>query len=81
MGKKNKAAQKKAEITAEKLAVKNKKTVIGNAGSSSMTNWLVVMVAILPFLISAKQIDPAVVNRFMWLAAVILIFTIVFRYL
>src|SRR5436190_501565 len=78
MGKKNKAAQKKAEITADKNAVKNKKAATGNAGSSSMTNWLVVLVAILPFLISAKQIYPAVVNRFMWLAAVILIFTIVF---
>ena len=71
MGKKNKAAQKKAEITADKPAVKNKKAATGNAGSSSMTNWLVVLVAILPFLISAKQIDPAVVNRFMWLAVVV----------
>jgi O-antigen ligase len=78
MGKKNKAAQKKAEVTADKPVTKNKKNAASNAGPSSMTNWLVVLVAILPFLISSKQIDPAVVNRFIWMACIVLIFTIVF---
>lgn len=78
MSKKNKAAQKKTEVTTDKPAAKNKKIAGGNPGSSSMTNWLVVLVAILPFLISSKQIDPAVVNRYIWMACVILIFTIFF---
>ena len=79
MGKKNKAARQKSETPAANPVQQPKKTVTKSpGGSSSMTNWLIVLVAVLPFLISGRQVDPAVVNRFIWLGVVVLIFSVVF---
>jgi putative inorganic carbon (HCO3(-)) transporter len=78
MSKKHKAAKQRSESPAAPVQQAKKTSIKSSAGSSTMTNWIVVLVAILPFLISGKQIDPAVVNRFIWLAVVVLIFSVVF---
>lgn len=78
MGKKNKQQQKKKDVQAAKPLPSKKILATGRNTPGSMTNWLLVLVAILPFLHSEKLIDPAVAIRYVALGIFALVFVVLF---
>jgi len=80
MSKKNKT-QKKSSDPVTETTVPNKKKSAAAPGFKSMTNWLVILAAVLPFLISEKLIDPAVGIRYLFLGIFLLLFIIVFLFI
>jgi O-antigen ligase len=78
MGKKNKQQQKKKDVPAAKPLPSKKITPTGRNTPGNMTSWLLVLVAILPFLHSEKLIDPAVPIRYLTLGIFTLVFVILF---
>jgi O-antigen ligase len=54
------------------------KVEVKNIGWRSMTNWLVVLVLVLPMLYSTKTIDPNITPRYIFLSAFVLIFVFFF---
>ena len=77
MGKKNKQQQKKKDVLAAKPLPSKKISATGNT-PGNMTSWLLVLVAILPFLHSEKLIDPAIPIRYLALGIFTLVFVILF---
>ena len=79
MGKKNKLQQKKKDVQPATKPAPVKKTPSAKSGSlGNMTNWLLIVVAILPFLHSEKLIDPAVAIRYVALGVFSLLFVVLF---
>jgi O-antigen ligase len=60
------------------VATQSAKVEVKNIGSRSMTNWLVVLVLVLPMLYSTKTIDPNITPRYIFLSAFVLIFVFLF---
>jgi O-antigen ligase len=56
------------------------KVEIKNTGWRSMTNWLVVLVLVLPMLYSTKTIDPNITPRYIFLSGFVLIFVFFFSW-
>jgi len=81
MSKKNKAQKKSSYPVTEATVPAKKKPAIPSPGLNSMTNWLVVLAAVLPFLITEKLIDPAVGIRYLFLGIFLLIFITVFFFI
>jgi len=76
MGKKNKRLTKNS---GQALVPDAKKTVDASAsGIKSMTNWLLLLVLILPHLISTKILDPVLSIRYVFLAGFLLAFILFF---
>ncbi len=73
MGKKNrklkKLIEKPAPASPGKKAISNSTT-----GFNSMTNWLVILLAVLPFLLNKEALDPTITSRYIFLG----IFTVLF---
>src|SRR4026208_2436795 len=78
MGKKNKLQQKRKDIQAAKPAPLKKIASANSGFSGNMTHWLLIVVAILPFLHSEKLMDPAVAIRYVALGIFSLLFVIWF---
>ena len=71
--------KKQRKIAARQVqATSVKKEKISSATSGSMTNWLVVLVAILPFIITSEPLDPVLMPRYLFLGLFLLLFVLVF---
>ena len=69
MGKKNKRLHKNAGSTVASMPGKEKTAAGSPGGWMSMTNWLVLLVMLLPLLFSRQTLDPTISTRYIFLAA------------
>jgi O-antigen ligase len=72
-----KTAKESSPVTTTPVS-KKQKTVSANGGLNSMTNWLLLLVLLLPVLYSSKTMDPVITIRFIFLSAFVLLFVLFF---
>ena len=78
MGKKNKRSYKNAGPATVSITAKEKTAPGSQGGWMSMTNWLVVLAALLPLAYSSQTLDPTISTRYIFLAAFCGLFVLFF---
>ena len=73
-----KAVAKTSAVTPAAALPKKEKGSSGTGGINSMTNWLIVLVLVLPLLISKQTADPALPVRYVFLGCFMLLFVLYF---
>jgi O-antigen ligase len=78
MSKKQTKKEKKAARLSEPATTKKIITPPAPSGFTGMTNWLIVLVLVLPVLFSRATIDPVMATRYIFLSGFVLAFVLVF---